>query len=59
MEQFSRAENLDGGGWWILFLIIFWRLAYILTATYFRIKGIPKFFRKQSNYINLYSFWAI
>ncbi len=56
MEQFSRAENLDGGGWWILFLIIFWRLAYILTATYFRIKGISKFFRKQSNYINLYSF---
>ena len=51
MGQFWRDEDLDGGGWWILFLIIFWGLAYILPATYFKIKGIPKFFRNLPNFI--------
>ena len=51
MGQFWRDEDIDGGGWWILFLIIFWGLAFILPAAYLIIKGIPKFFRNIPNFI--------
>lgn len=52
MGQFWRDEEyLEGGGWWILFLIIFWGLTFILPAAYLIIKGIPKFFRNIPNFI--------
>ena len=54
MGQFWRDEEyLDGGGWWILFLIIFWGLAFILPAAYLIIKGIPKFFRNIPNFFGV------
>lgn len=53
MGQFWRDEDIDGGGWWILFLIIFWGLAFILPAAYLIIKGIPKFFRNIPNFFGV------
>lgn len=52
MGQFWRDENyLDGGGWWLLFMIVFWGLAFILPLIYFIAKDTPKHLKNIPNFI--------
>ena len=54
MGQFWRDENyLDGGGWWLLFMIVFWGLAFILPIIFFAIKRVPNSVKTNLNFFRV------
>ena len=54
MGQFWRDENyLDGGGWWLLFMIVFWGLAFILPIIFFAIKRVQNSVKTNLNFFRV------
>jgi len=52
MGQFWRDElYLDGGGWWIIFLVVYWGLAFILPLIYYTAKDTLKLFKNLPDFI--------